>query len=147
MATQIPDLELRKLLQNGKRIAVIGLSPVPARPSNGVTRYMIGQGYEIFGVRPASPKEILGRPCVEKLADLSEDIDIVDVFRNSEAIPELVTEIEAWMKSPQMANKQKPKLLWLQEGVHHPEAEARAEKLGLKVVADRCILREHARLL
>lgn len=143
MAKQIPDTELRTLLKEGKRIAVIGLSPVPARPSYGVTRYMINAGYEIFGVRPASPKEILGRPSVESLSQLNQDVDIIDVFRNSDAIPDVVNEIEAWMKT----RKTKPKLLWLQEGVSHPEAEARAESLGLKVISDRCILREHARLL
>lgn len=143
----VSDNELRQILEEAKTIAVIGLSPVPARPSYGVTRYMQGQGYEIYGVRPASPPEILGRPCVENLAHLSADIDIIDVFRNSDAIAGLVDEIAAWLKSPAMANKRKPKLLFLQEGVHDAEAEAKAEKLGLKVVSNRCILKEHARLL
>ncbi len=147
MSKLIPDLELRDLLRNSRRIAVIGLSPVPARPSYAVTRYLIENGYEISGVRPGSPKEILGRPCVESLNELTEDIDIIDVFRNSDAIPDVVSEIEIWMKSAAMKNHRKPKLLWLQEGVHHPEAEARAEKLGLTVVSNKCILKEHARLL
>ncbi|MES2854682.1 MAG: CoA-binding protein [Bdellovibrionota bacterium] len=134
--------EIRELLKNSKTIAVIGLSPVPNRPSFGVTRYMISNGYDIYGVRPASPPEILGRPCVEKLADLKTDVDIIDVFRNSDAIPQLVTEIEAWMKSGR-----KVKALWLQEGVSHPEAEKKAESLGLSVISDRCILKDHARLM
>lgn len=147
MTKQIPDLELRDLLKTSKQIAVIGLSPVANRPSYGVTNYLIDHGYEIFGVRPASPKEILGRPCVESLHELNEDIDIIDVFRNSDAIPELVNQIETWMNSAPMQKKKKPKLLWLQQGVHHQEAEEHAEKLGLKVISDRCILIEHARLI
>jgi predicted CoA-binding protein len=143
----VSDDELRQILKDSKTIAVIGLSPLPARPSYGVTRYMQNQGYKIYGVRPASPPEILGRPSVESLAQLDADIDIIDVFRNSNAISGLVDEIAAWLKSPKMASRRKPKLLFLQEGVHDAEAEARAEKLGLKVVSNRCILKEHARLL
>lgn len=145
MASHIADSELRDLLKTCKRIAVIGLSPVAGRPSYGVTRYMIDQGYEIWGVRPASPKEILGRPCVERLADLQDDVDIIDVFRNPEAIPEVVDEVEAWMKAKPEGRK--PKLLWLQMGITHPEAEAKAKSLGLKVISDACILVEHRRLL
>ncbi|HVK60132.1 MAG TPA: CoA-binding protein, partial [Bdellovibrionales bacterium] len=92
--------------------------------------------------RPASPPEVLGRPCVESLADLKEDVDIIDVFRNNDAIPQVVDEIEAWMKSGRKA-----KVLWLQLGITHPEAEKKAEKLGLKVISNKCILVEHRRLL
>lgn len=143
MASSLSDSEIREILKTKRRIAVIGLSPVPARPSFGVTRYMIENGYEIFGVRPGTPPTILGRPCVESLAQLEEDIDILDIFRNAEAIPQVVDEIEAWMK---MRTK-KPSVLWLQEGITNPAAEARAEKLGLKVISNKCILKEHARLL
>ena len=145
MASDLSDNEIRDLLTVNKRIAVIGLSPVPARPSFGVTKYMINHGYTIFGVRPASPPEILGRPCFESLMDLKEDVDIIDVFRNSDALPEIVNEIEMWMNQKAPANR--PKLLWLQEGVTHPEAEAKAISLGLKVISNRCILKEHARLI
>jgi predicted CoA-binding protein len=147
MAHLIPDLELRKLLQDSKTIAVIGLSPIASRPSYEVTRYLIKAGYLIFGVRPASPPEILSRPCVETLAQLAADIDIIDVFRNSDALSGLVDEIGVWMKSPAMAAKRKPKLLWLQEGVRNDAAEEKAEALGLRVISDRCILKEHARLI
>ena len=147
MATQLSDSEIRTLLETERKIAVIGLSPVPARPSYGVTRYMIENGYEVFGIRPASPPSILGRPCFESLAELDANVGILNVFRNSEALPDLVFEIEAWMKTRAELRMQKPKVLWLQEGISHPEAESRAEKLGLKVIANRCILKEHARLL
>jgi uncharacterized protein len=145
MASQINDDEIREILERCQRIAVIGLSPVPARPSYGVSRYMIRKGYELYGVRPGSPPEILGRPCVEELADLNAEIDLIDVFRNSDAIPGLVEEIEVFMKANN--GRKKPQVLWLQEGVSHPEAEKKAESLGLKVISDRCILKEHMRLL
>lgn len=139
---QTTDEDLKQILSSSKRIAVIGLSPVPARPSYGVTRYMIESGYEIFGIRPGSPATILGRPAFERLSDLKEDVDILNVFRNPEALPALIDEIEVWMKT----RDKKPSTLWLQEGVTHPEAEAKAQTLGLKVVANRCILKDHARL-
>lgn len=145
MASRLTDAQIKDILETGNRIAVVGLSPVPARPSFGVTKYMIDHGYEIYGVRPASPPEILGRPCVEKLSDLKEDIDIIDVFRNADAIPQLVDEIEEWMKN--MSPERRPKCLWLQLGITHPEAEKKAEKLGLKVISDKCILIEHRRLI
>jgi len=127
-----------------KRIAVIGLSPVAGRPSFGVTHYMQSQGYEIFGVRPDSPAEILGRPCVATLQDLTVDVDIINVFRNSDAIPGVVNEIEHWLASH--PTDRPPRLLWLQEGISHPEAEAKAERLGFRVISNRCILKQHRRL-
>lgn len=145
MKSELSSDEIRKILQDTKRIAVVGLSPVPNRPSHGVTRYMIGQGYEIFGVRPGSPAEVLGRPNVEKVSDLPGGIDLIDVFRNADAIPGLVDEIAAWMKT--LPADQRPKALWLQEGITHPEAEEKARQLGLAVVSDRCILKEHSRLM
>lgn len=144
MATALTDQELRTLLMPPKRIAVIGLSPVAGRPSFGVARYLQSQGYEIFGVRPASPPEVLGRPCVATLQDLAVDVDIIDVFRNSDAIPAVVDEIEQWQAS--RPADRRPPLLWLQEGIHHPEAEAKAERLGFQVVSNRCLLKEHRRL-
>lgn len=145
MTQRLSDGEIKALLQSAKRIAVIGLSPVPTRPSHGVTRYLISQGYEIYGVRPASPPEILGRPCVESLQDLREPVDIIDVFRNSDALPGVVQEIQQWIHT--LPESDRPKTLWLQEGVSNPEAENRARQMGLQVVADRCILKEHARLV
>ncbi len=143
MARTLPDEKLREILKTSKRIVVIGLSPVPARPSFGVTRYMIQNGYEIFGVRPASPREILGRPNFESLKDLNEDVDIINVFRNPEALPGVIDEIEEWLRH----HPKKTRTLWLQEGVVNEEAEKKAEKLGLQVVSDKCILKEHARLV
>jgi predicted CoA-binding protein len=139
------DEIVKALLEASKTIAVIGLSPIAARPSYGVTRYMISHGYEIFGVRPASPPEVLGRPMVEKIADLEHSIDIIDVFRNSDSIPALLNEVEIWMNK--MPIPSRPKCLWLQEGVSHSAAEDHARSLGLIVVSNRCILKDHARLI
>lgn len=145
MASTHSDQEIREILKTCRRIAVVGLSPVPARPSHSVTRYLIRHGYEIYGVRPAAPPEILGRPCVERLSDLPNAVDLIDVFRNSEAIPGFIDELETWLNA--LPKSSWPKALWLQEGVTHEVAEARAGKLGLFVISDRCILSEHARLL
>jgi hypothetical protein len=139
------DMELREILEKYKKIAVIGLSPVPGRPSHGVTQYMMDHGYEIYGVRPGSPSTVLGRPNFEKIGDLPGGIEIIDIFRKPEAIPQVVDEIEKWMEK--LPADQKPKVLWLQLGISHPEAERRARQLGLKVVSDKCIKIEHARLL
>lgn len=139
------DSEIRRLLQESKKIAVVGLSPVPARPSHGVTRYMIAAGYEIFGVRPAAPARILDRPCVESLDRLDEDVDVFDLFRNADAVPGVVEDIARYLE--RFPPRKEGRVLWLQEGVGNEEAEVRARELGLRVVSDRCILKEHRRLL
>jgi uncharacterized protein len=139
---RLSDQEIRDALANSKTIAVIGLSPDPSRASNHVTEYMIHQGYEITGVRPGGHKPILGRPVVEKLSELTEAPDIIDVFRNSEAIPGIVDEIEKMIQ-----RGLKPKMLWLQLGISHPQAEEKARSLGLKVVSNKCILIEHRKLI
>jgi uncharacterized protein len=145
MSNTLPDPELRQILKDSKSIVVVGLSPVPARPSHGVTRYLIENGYDIYGVRPGAPHEILGRPSYDSLDELPHDLvpDIIDVFRNPNAIPAVVDALEQWM----ISHGKTPKLLWLQEGVTHQEAEEKAARLGVKVVSDLCILKEHARLL
>lgn len=135
MIGQVTDQEMREVLTQYRKIAVVGLSPKPNRPSHGVTAYMMRQGYEIVGVRPAQ-KEILGRPCYDSLEAVPGELEIVDVFRAPEHVPEVVDQAIA----------RGAKVLWLQEGVTHPEAEEKARKAGLVVVSDRCILKDHARL-
>ena len=134
--------QIRDALANAKSIAVIGLSPDPSRASHHVTEYLIEQGYEITGVRPGGHQPILGRPVVENLSELKFAPDIVDVFRNSEAIPGVIDEIEKMI-----ARGLKPKMLWLQLGISHDEAEEKARRLGLQVVSNKCILIEHRRWL
>ncbi len=127
---------VKALLTESQTIAVVGLSPNPSRPSNGVTRFLIDKGYEVYGVNPGH-SSILNRPCFESLSLIPRPIDIVDVFRNSEFVPDIVTE----------AIRLKAKAIWLQEGVSHAESEELARKAGLFVISNKCILKEHLRLI
>lgn len=131
------DKTIKEVLTKYKKIAVIGLSPQADRPSYGVTEYMIKNGYDICGVRPGGIEQILGKPVYEKLADVPGELEIVDVFRAKEFIPEVVDEVLA----------RGAKVLWLQLGITHPEAEEKARTAGLIVISNKCILVEHRRLL
>jgi predicted CoA-binding protein len=126
--------EIGELLKRTKTIAVVGLSDSPLRPSYGVSAYMQSHGYRIIPVNP-SIKGSLGEKAVATLADVPEKIDMVDVFRRSEFVPELVDE----------AIRLKVPAIWLQEGVIHEEAAEKARKAGILVVMDRCVLKEHRR--
>ncbi|HZD94945.1 MAG TPA: CoA-binding protein [Candidatus Sulfotelmatobacter sp.] len=120
------------LLKHSKTIAVVGLSDSPLRPSYGVSAYMQSHGYRIIPVNPAI-KGALGEKAVPSLSEIQEKIDIVDVFRRSEFVPEVVDE----------AIRLKVPAIWLQEGVIHEEAAEKARKAGIFVVMDLCILKEH----
>jgi predicted CoA-binding protein len=124
--------EIGKLLKNAKTIAVVGLSNSPLRPSHGVSAYMQSNGYRIIPVNPAI-KGALGEKAVASLADVKEKIDIVDVFRRSEFVPEVVDE----------AIRLKVPAIWMQEDVIHEQAAEKARKAGIFVVMDKCILKEH----
>jgi predicted CoA-binding protein len=133
MKTAVTD-EIGELLKRTKTIAVVGLSDSPLRPSYGVSAYMQSQGYKIIPVNP-SIKGSLGEKAVASLADVDEKIDMVDVFRRSEYVPDLVDE----------AIRLKVPAIWLQEDVIHEEAAEKARKAGIFVVMDKCILKEHRR--
>src|SRR5947209_10537040 len=133
MKTTATD-EIGELLKRTRTIAVVGLSDSPLRPSYGVSAYMQSHGYRIIPVNP-SIKGALGEKSVSSLTEIEEKIDIVDVFRRSEAVPEVVDE----------AIKVGASAIWMQEGVIHEEAAAKARKAGLLVVMDKCILKEHRR--
>jgi predicted CoA-binding protein len=124
--------EIGKLLAKSKTIAVVGLSDSPLRPSHGVAAYMQGQGYRIIPVNPVI-KGALGEKAVASLAEIKEKIDIVDVFRRSEFVPEIVDE----------AIRLKVPAIWMQEDVIHEQAAEKARQAGIFVVMDRCILKEH----
>jgi predicted CoA-binding protein len=126
--------EIGELLKRTKTIAVVGLSDSPLRPSYGVSAYMQSHGYKIIPVNP-SIKGSLGEKAVASLAEIEEKIDMVDVFRRSEYVPELVDE----------AIRLKVPAIWLQEDVIHEEAAEKARKAGIFVVMDKCILKEHRR--
>jgi predicted CoA-binding protein len=126
--------EIGELLKRTKRIAVVGLSDSPLRPSYGVSAYMQSHGYRIIPVNPTI-KGSLGEKAVASLSEVEEKIDMVDVFRRSEFVPDLVDE----------AIRLKVPAIWLQEGVIHEEAAEKARKAGIFVVMDKCILKEHRR--
>ena len=128
------DDEIRKIYSL-KNIAVVGMSKNPDKAAHYVPKYLHEQGYNVIPVNPTAT-EILGKKCYPSLLDIPVEIDIVDVFRPSDQIAPVIEE----------SVKVKPKVIWLQEGIHNPEAEIIAQKSGIKVVYNRCMLAEHQRL-
>ena len=124
------------VLRSARTIAVVGLSSKRYRPSHGVAEYMQSSGYRIIPVNPFET-EVLGEQAYPELDRVPGTVDIVDIFRRSEFVPEIV---EAAIRIGARA-------IWMQEGVVHEEAAAKARAAGLEVVMDRCILKEHRRLL
>jgi predicted CoA-binding protein len=116
------------LLASSKTIAVVGLSSKAHRPSFGVAKYLQSSGYRIFPVNP-NESSILGEKCYARLEDIPEKIDIVDIFRRSELVPEIVEE----------AIRIGAKAIWMQQGVIHEAAAERARQAGLFVAMDLCI--------
>ena len=128
-----PEL-IAEMLENSKTIAVVGISNKPDRPSYHVVTEMQRRGYRIIPVNPAL-QQVLGETCYPSLRDIPFVVDLVDVFRAPEFVPQIVEDAIAIGA----------KYLWLQEGVVHLEAIARAEANGIQVVADHCIYKEHVR--
>ena len=124
------------LLRDSKIIAVVGLSSNRRRPSYGVSEYMQSMGYRIIPVNPQET-EVLGEKAYASLDDVPEPVDIVDIFRRSEFVPDIVD----------AAIRIGAKCVWMQEGVMHEEAAAKARAAGLEVVMNRCILKEHRKML
>ena len=124
------------LLRNSRTIAVVGLSNRRSRPSYGVSEYMQSKGYRIIPVNP-NETEILGEKVWASLEEIPERVDIVDIFRRPECVPEIVDS----------AIRIGAKGIWMQEGVVHDEAAGKARAAGLEVVMDRCILKEHRKML
>ena len=130
------DTELKELLKNAKRIAIVGLSPKADRPSHNVGKYLKDQGYEIIPVNPVYP-EVLGEKSYPDLKSIPGKVDIVDVFRKPEAVMPVADEaIDIGAGS-----------IWFQQGVINEQAAEKAGAGGLTVVMDLCIYREHLRLL
>ncbi len=122
------DPRLVELLREARTVAVVGISDKPDRPSHAVAAYLIAQGYDVIPVNPLL-SEVLGRRCFPDVASIGRPVDIVDVFRKSESVPEIAAEAVAC----------KARALWLQEGVRHDAAASEAAAAGLVVVQDRCI--------
>jgi predicted CoA-binding protein len=127
--------QISEILRVGRTIAVVGLSAKRYRPSYGVAEYLQRAGYRVIPVNPHET-EVLGEKCYPDVESVPEPIDIVDIFRRSEFVPEIV----------EAAIRKGAKVVWMQEGVIHEEAARRAREAGLEVVMDRCILKDHRRL-
>ena len=126
---------ISEILHSCRVIAVVGLSGKRYRPSYGVSEYMQKAGYRIIPVNPRE-KEVLGEKAYPDLDSVPGPIDIVNIFRRSEFVPEIV----------EAAIRKGARVVWMQEGVIHEDAARRAEAAGLVVVMDRCILKDHRRL-
>jgi uncharacterized protein len=116
-----------EILAETRTIALVGASPRPERPSNGVMRYLLAEGYRVIPVRPHR-REVLGIQCVDSLAEIEDPIDLVDVFRRAEFCPEVAEQAAA----------AGAKALWLQLGIVSPEARAIAERAGMEYVENAC---------
>jgi predicted CoA-binding protein len=121
-----------EILSEAHTIALVGASPRPTRPSHGVMRYLLENGYRVLPVRP-HVKEVLGVPCVASLSEIEEPIDVVDVFRRAEFCPAVAEEAASGAKA-----------LWLQLGIVSPEARAIAEGAGMDYVENACTAVVHA---
>src|SRR4030043_1012702 len=132
------DEELKEIFKDCKTVAVVGISPKEDRPSFRVAAYLQSKGYRIIPVRPDGDT-ILGEKIYRTLMEIPEgiEIDVVDIFRKSKEVPPIVEE----------AIRRGGKSVWMQEEVIHQEAAEKAQNAGLKVVMDRCIKKEHQRLL
>ena len=136
MADGAPSDDVRRILERHRRLAVVGLSPRPDRPSHRAMVHMAANGYDITPVNPTCD-EVLGRPCAASLAEAAErgPLEIVNIFRRPGDVPPVVDE----------AIELGAKVIWMQLGIREPASAARARAAGLEVVEDRCIKIEHCR--
>ncbi len=123
---------IAELLKQARNIAVVGLSNSPLRPSHGVAAYLQSQGYRIIPVNP-NIDSALGEPAYASLLEVPEKIDLVDIFRRPEFVPQVVDQ----------AIQMRVPAIWMQEGVIHEQAAEKARRAGIFVVMDHCILQEH----
>ena len=128
------DEQIKEILSL-KKVAVIGMSQNPEKDAHTVPKYLLKNNYDITPVNP-NAKEILGKKSYSKISDVPGSIDIVDIFRPSDQVLPII----------QDAINKKPKVIWLQEGIHNPEAEKLARSAGIQVIFNRCMLAEHRRL-
>jgi predicted CoA-binding protein len=127
--------DLRRIMTDYKRVAIVGLSADWSRPSNFAAKYLLDHGFEVIPVNPKYP-EILGQKCYADLRDIPTPVDIVDLFQRIERVPPFVDQ----------AIEIGARVVWLQLGIVHEEAAQKARDAGLEVVQDRCMKIEYARL-
>ena len=128
------DQQIREILSLNK-VAVVGMSKNSSKAAHYVPKYLADNGYDITPVNPTA-NEILGKKCYISISEIDEEVDIIDIFRPSDQVLPFIQE----------AIKKKPKVIWLQEGIHNSKAEALATQAGIKVIFNRCMLAEHRRL-
>lgn len=127
------------ILERSQTVAVLGIHRDAERPAHYVPAYLHQQGYRILGVNPKLVgEELFGVRVVARLADLTEPVDVVDVFRRSEFMPMHLPEL--------LGMSPRPEAVWMQQGVQHPEVARALREAGIDVVQDRCMLRQHRRL-
>jgi predicted CoA-binding protein len=130
------DEEVTGILRKYRTIAVIGMSKNPEKDAYSIPAYMKKKGYRIIPVNP-SADEILGEKSYKRLGEVPDQVDIVDVFRPSEDVPNYVSDVLA----------KKPKVFWLQLGIENESAEEKVSLAGIKVVYNKCLMQEHRRLI
>ena len=128
------DQQIREILSLNK-VAVVGMSKNSSKAAHYVPKYLADNGYDVTPVNPNSDI-ILKKQCYDEITDVPDEIDIIDVFRPSDQVLSII----------KGAIKKKPKVIWLQEGIHNEEAEQLAHDAGIDVVFNRCMLAEHRRL-
>lgn len=134
------DDEIRDILTTTRVIALVGWSPNPACPSHGVARFLVRHGYRVIPVNPGQAGGMaLGETIRASLSDIAEPVDMVDIFRKSDAIGPIVD--EALERLPEL------RTIWMQLGLFHPEAAAKARARGIRVVENRCPAIEYPRLI
>jgi len=139
MAELHTDQQITAVLREARTVAVLGAHEQPTRPAFYVPDYLYGQGYRVLPVNPAlAGKTLWGETVRATLAEITEKVDLVDVFRRPELLPEHLADI--------LAMKARPRLVWLQQGIRNDDFAKAIEAAGMDVVQDRCTLAEHRRL-
>lgn len=130
------DEELLDILEEAETIAVVGCSRDEGKAAHRVPKYLQDRGYRVIPVNPFAD-EVLGEECYDSIADVAEEIDVIDIFRPSDEVYDIV----------QNALETDAGVIWMQDGIENSEARKLAEESGLKVVQDRCMMRDHRRLV
>ena len=130
------DNEMSNILRSARTIAIVGLSDKPGRPSYAVAQFLQQKGYHILPVNPQLQGPVLGVQPYASLHDIQEQVDIVDIFRRSEFVPEIVADAIAIQAST----------VWMQLGIVNEDAALQAREAGINIIMDRCIAIEHRRL-
>ena len=132
----LSDKEIKSLLKNSKTIAVVGISRDRGKPSHKIPKYLKEKGYKIIPINPFADK-VLGEKSLKSLAQVKDTVDIVDIFRPGDEVYEIVKQAVAL----------KPKIIWMQSGIKNIKAKKYAEKYNIAVVMDKCLGKEHHRLV